>query len=100
MFLRSARHMAIPGISTNDREHFVVSRMRSWRRFSKLKESPANHRASKMPNNSAQLAMGTGRPAQGALIHISITVPLFSELRRVGSVERGEKCTTKGRKIR
>ena len=24
MFLRSARHMAIPGISTNDREHFVV----------------------------------------------------------------------------
>jgi hypothetical protein len=25
---------------------------------------------------------------------------LFSELGRVGSVERGEKCTTKGRKIR
>ena len=24
MFLRSARHMAIPGISTNDRERFVV----------------------------------------------------------------------------
>jgi hypothetical protein len=23
MFLRSARHMAIPGISTNDRERFV-----------------------------------------------------------------------------
>jgi hypothetical protein len=24
MFLRSARHMAIPGISTNDRERFIV----------------------------------------------------------------------------
>jgi hypothetical protein len=24
MFLRSAKHMAIPGISTNDREWFVV----------------------------------------------------------------------------
>jgi hypothetical protein len=24
MFLRSARHMAIPGISTNDQERFVV----------------------------------------------------------------------------
>ena len=24
MFLHSARHMAIPGISTNDRERFVV----------------------------------------------------------------------------
>ena len=23
MFLHSVRHMAIPGISTNDREHFV-----------------------------------------------------------------------------
>ena len=41
-----------------------------------------------------------GAPAWGTLIHISIAVPLFSELRRVGSVERGEKCTTKGRKIR
>jgi hypothetical protein len=41
-----------------------------------------------------------GVPHRGALIHISITVPLFSELRRVGSVERGEKRTTKGRKIR
>src|SRR5207249_8738783 len=39
-------------------------------------------------------------PAQGTLIHISMAVPLFSELRRVGSVERGEKCTTKGRKDR
>jgi hypothetical protein len=24
MFLRSARHMAIPGTSTNDRERFIV----------------------------------------------------------------------------
>ena len=31
------------------------------------------------------------RPAQGTLIHIAIAVPLFSELDRVGSVERGEK---------
>ena len=30
---------------------------------------------------------GAGRPAQDILIHISITVPLFSELRHVGSVE-------------
>jgi len=30
---------------------------------------------------------GCGRPAQGTLIHISIAVPLFSELRRVGSVD-------------
>src|SRR5438132_6355718 len=37
-----------------------------------------------------------GAPAWGTLIHISIAVPLFSELRRFGSVERGEKCTTKG----
>jgi hypothetical protein len=42
----------------------------------------------------------TGRPAEGTLIHISIAIPLFSELRRVGSVERGKKCTTKGKKIR
>ena len=39
-------------------------------------------------------------PGTDTLIHISIAVPLFSELRRVGSVERGKKCTTKGRKIR
>lgn len=39
--------------------------------------------------------IGAGRPAQGTLIHISIAVPFFSELRRGGSVERGEKCTTK-----
>src|SRR4026207_298081 len=42
------------------------------------------------------LPMGTGYPAQRTVIHISIAVPLFSKLRRVGSVERGEKCATKG----
>ena len=37
---------------------------------------------------------GLIRPLQS-----SIAVPFFSELSRVGSVERGEKCTAKARKI-
>jgi hypothetical protein len=63
-------------------------------------------RHSPSPSGFLEVRQGTfrpdrcGRPAQGTLIHISIAVPLFLELRRVGSVERGEKCTTKGRKIR
>src|SRR5437660_8976795 len=39
-------------------------------------------------------------PRSGHLDSYLNAVPLFSELSRVGSVERGEKCTTKGRKIR
>jgi hypothetical protein len=81
MFLRSARHMAIPGISTNDRERFIV---RADEKLTAFLELESAIRAAECPQDCGGREIRLDKLSRRVIKTLSVTSPDVSTYLRPG----------------
>jgi hypothetical protein len=81
MFLRSARHMAIPGISTNNRERFIV---RADEKLTAFLELESAIRAAECPQDCGGREIRLDKLSRRVIKTLSVTSPDVSTYLRPG----------------